>query len=257
MSFLARVAKEKKAEVARLKRNVSLKEIISLANQRKGIRPFKRALTNKPIGIIAEVKLKSPSKGVVTKHSAEYLAKAYAGSKADAISVLTDAKHFGGSLANIKLVKKYRKQPVLRKDFIIDEYQVHESKAHGADALLLIVAMLGQAKLKKLLTLTKRIGLSALVEVHSKAELARALKAGADIVGINNRNLKTLKVDLNTTLALAPSVPNKVVLVGESGIETVDDVRAVKKAGADAILVGTSVASSKNPKAKIKALKNI
>ncbi|MEK9177469.1 MAG: indole-3-glycerol phosphate synthase TrpC [Patescibacteria group bacterium] len=255
MSFLAAVAKEKRREVALAKRELPLREMVALAKKRKGIRPFKHALTRKPLALIAEVKLKSPSKGVVTRRSATALARAYAKSRADAISVLTDKKHFGGSLESLALVRGIAPQPVLRKDFIIDEYQVYESKAAGADAILLIVVMLTQAKLKSLLALAKRLGLAALVEVHSKPELLRALKAGADIIGVNNRNLKTLKVDLTTTLALAPLVPERVVLVAESGFERPEDVTRARKAGADAVLVGTSVASSRDPRAKIRALK--
>jgi indole-3-glycerol phosphate synthase len=258
MNFLTAVATEKRREVAAAKHRVSLAKMMFLAKKRTDpIRPFRKALMKNPIGLIAEVKLKSPSKVVVTKKSPLVLARAYSKSEADAISVLTDKKNFGGSLDNLALVRKICRQPVLRKDFIIDEYQVYESRAAGADAILLIVAMLSSAKLKLLLALARRLGLESLVEVHSKGELKRALKAEAQIIGINNRNLKTLKVDIRTTIALAPLVPEKIVLVSESGIETAGDARAVKRAGADAILVGSSIASSKSPRAKIRELKSL
>jgi indole-3-glycerol phosphate synthase len=189
--------------------------------------------------IIAEIKHRSPSKGVIRENfDPVQIARQYSSAGAAAISVLTEEDYFGGSLDQLAAVRGSTDLPLLRKDFIFDEYQVYEAAAAGADALLLIVAILTDQLLAALLTLTKKVGLDALVEVHTSAELDRALQAGATIVGVNNRDLTTFKVDLSTSMNLASQAFGRALLVAESGIATGADVRMLKSAGFDAFLVG-------------------
>jgi len=255
MNVLTEIIKNKKKEIALRKRACSLADIERFARAyRTKRRSFAKALRQKPIGLIAEIKLKSPSLGKLTSGSVGELAKLYAKSEASAVSVLTDTKYFNGSIDYIAKVREVCSQPILRKDFIIDPYQVYESYLAGADALLLIVAALTPAKLDELLALTESLGLDALVEVHSLSELAKAVKAGATIIGINNRNLKTLKIDLKTTEKLMRSAPKGNTYVSESGIFTKEDVLRVKATGVHAILVGSSIVTASNRSAKIKEL---
>jgi indole-3-glycerol phosphate synthase len=189
----------------------------------------------------------------------EAIAADYLAAGADAISVLTDEAFFRGSLDYLTAIKARSlraatPRPVLRKDFLLDAYQVAEARAAGADAVLLIVAMLDDALLRELLAATRDYGMAALVEVHDGAELDRALAAGATIVGINNRDLHTFKVDLATTERLAPRVPAGTIVVGESGIETAADVRRLAAAGVSAILVGESLVKARDRAAAIRAL---
>src|SRR3989344_2285082 len=255
MNILTKIIANKKKEVALAKRRLSLAEIERFAKAyRIKRRPFAKVLRQKPIGLIAEIKLKSPSLGKLTDGGFEELAQLYAKSGASAISVLTDKKYFNGSIDYLANVRNICKQPILRKDFIIDPYQVYESVVAGADALLLIVAALTQKQIEELLALTEELGLDALVEVHSKSELQQAVKAGATIIGINNRNLKTLKIDLKTTEELMRSAPKGNTYVSESCISTKEDVLQVKGAGVHAILVGSSIVTASNRSAKIKEL---
>lgn len=257
MNFLTEVIAHKKQEVASRKRSVSLADMVARAKKVKGKqRSFFKALKHKPIALIAEIKRKSPSLGALSNGSILSIAKTYAQSEASAVSVLTDEKYFSGSLSFLEDVRQICKQPILRKDFIIDPYQVYESKVAGADAILLIVAVLSLKRLREFLSLAQSLSLDALVEVHSKGELTKALRGGATIIGINNRNLKTLKINLTTTDDIMCSVPRgtKVVFVSESGISTRADAKQVKRAGVHAILVGSAIMQSKNRIAKIREL---
>jgi len=192
--------------------------------------------------VIAEIKKASPSAGLIAKSfDPVEIAKNYERAGANAISVLTDSKFFQGSLEHLKNVRNAVSLPLLRKDFIWDRAQIAESAANGADAILLIVAALAQDQLVRLLKGAKEFRLDALVEVHSVDELQRALEAGAEIVGINNRNLATFDVDLAVTEELCRDVPDEIVLVSESGIKTPQDVARVKACGVDAILVGEAL----------------
>ena len=166
---------------------------------------------------------------------------------AAAISILTEEDHFLGSLEHLQRVRPNVSRPLLRKDFIFDPYQVYEAVGAGADAILLIVAILDAATLASLIQLAEQAGLDALVEVHDRQELNTALGAGAKIIGINNRNLKTFRVDLHTTLQLAPHVPDAAILVSESGIHTADDIRMLRDAGCDAFLIGEAFMKSEKP----------
>jgi len=218
--------------------------------------PLEKMLTNCRTRIIAEVKKASPSEGHIKDVSPSAQAKLYEEGGASAISVLTDAKFFKGSLQDMLEVKRQVKLPVLRKDFIIDPVQVLEAKAYGADAVLLIVRILDQRLLEDLLAYSKELGLSCLVEVFSLQEAERALRAGANIVGINNRDLDTLQVDISLSKRLAPVLKEMGAkfVVAESGIENRKQVLELESLGVDAFLVGTSLMKSKDPVAKLKEL---
>ena len=208
---------------------------------------FCAALKKPGVSLIAECKKASPSKGLlVRKYDPVELAKIYVKAGASAISVLTDSRHFQGSLEHLRDVKEAVKVPVLRKDFIFHPYQVYEARAAGADALLLITAVLANNDLRDLLKLTHKLGMNALIEVHTQAELARALPLNPRIIGVNNRDLQTFKVDFENTARLRALIPEDVVVVGESGLKTADDVRQMRDIGVNAILVGETLVRSKN-----------
>ncbi len=207
------------------------------------------------IHVIAEVKRSSPSKGALAAIAEPAgLAADYAAGGASVISVLTEQRRFGGSLADLDAVRARVDVPVLRKDFVVDPYQVWEARAHGADLVLLIVAALEQDALVSLLERTESLGMQALVEVHDEAELDRALAAGARIVGVNNRNLKTLEVDRDTFSRLAPRVPRDRVAVAESGVRGPLDVMSFGEAGAQAVLVGEALVTAGSPREAVREL---
>ena len=183
------------------------------------------------------------------------IADLYAKSSADVVSVLTDKKYFGGEIGLLRQVRSRVPQTILRKDFIIDEYQVYETLLAGADAFLLIANILKVDELIRLIALGKKLGLEALVEVHDKIDVEKVLAAGAEVIGINNRDLQTLQVDLAVTERLAPLISKKIPVISESGIESADHVRRVRKAGVRGILVGTSILQSDDPVEKIHELK--
>ncbi len=251
-NILQQIVEQKRKRVEELKRGTPLDErsVVRPAACRPSThRPFFSVLDRTDrINFIAEIKRASPSRGMLREHvDPAELSIAYESHGAAAISVLTEEKYFLGSLEVLKTVTESVACPVLRKDFIFDPYQVLEAAATGADAILLIVAILDSPLLSSLLATADRVGLNCLVEVHNLAELEQALKCGSQIVGINNRDLKTLKVDLQATLQLAPHVPDNVLLVSESGISTADDVRLLREAGADAFLVGEHFMKSPDP----------
>jgi indole-3-glycerol phosphate synthase len=218
-------------------------------------RDFANALKGGNISLIAEVKRASPSKGLLCPNlAASSLARIYSQSGAAAISVLTEPDYFWGSFADLEAARTEVKLPLLGKDFIVDRYQIYKARAHGADAVLLIAAILTRYELRILLETTQSLGMTALIEVHNQDELAKALKLAPRIIGINNRNLADFSVDLETTLSLRPLIPPEVVVVSESGIHTRDDVLSLQKAGVDAILVGEALVTSPKPAAKINEL---
>ncbi len=197
-----------------------------------------------PIRVIAEVKKASPSRGVIRRDfDPAALAQAYEAAGASAVSVLTDTPFFQGSLADLAAVRRAVDLPILRKDFHVDDYQLWEARAAGADAVLLIVAAMSPGQLQDLLGLSRTLGLSALVEVHTRTELDVALACGANLVGINNRDLQRFTVSLETTFELLPAVPASTILVSESGIAEAEQVARLRAAGADAILVGEGLLS--------------
>lgn len=202
--------------------------------------------------VIAEVKRSSPSKGALADIAdPASLAASYAAGGAAVISVLTEERRFGGSLADLDAVRAVVDVPVLRKDFTVDEYQIWEARAHGADVVLLIVAALGQQKLEDFLALTSRLGMHAIVETHTAEEVHRAVAAGARIIGVNVRNLKTLDVDRDVFPALADLIPSGTVVIAESGVRDVTDVAAYAASGAHAVLVGEALVRSDDPAAVI------
>lgn len=209
------------------------------------------------LGLIAEVKKASPSAGLLQEnYDPVALAKIYQDSGAAAISVLTDKKYFQGGLEDLKAVKQAVSLPVLRKDFIIDEKQVYESRVAGADAILLIVRVLTDAQLTKLLQLTEGLGLQALVETHNAPEVKRALDAGAKIIGINNRDLDTLKINLEHTVELMRLFPelSERTVISESGIKTKMDIELLQRAGVAGVLIGETLLKSRDVAAQIKEL---
>ena len=209
------------------------------------------ALWGDDVRLIAEVKKASPSKGLLrADFDPEALARSYEANGAAAVSVLTD-RHFQGTVEHLSAVKSAVGIPVLRKDFVTDPYQVYEARAYGADALLLIVAVLDPSQLRALLVEAAGLWLQCLVEVHDEAELRTAVDAGAELVGINNRDLRTFDTDLATTERLAPLVPDGKIIVSESGIATRGDVLRVQRAGAHAILVGEALVTADDPGARL------
>lgn len=218
-------------------------------------RDMMAALQSENVSLIAEVKRASPSKGQLTRDFAPVmLAATYAINGAAAISVLTDDDFFQGRMAYLTAIRKAVPTPLLRKDFIIDPYQIYEGKAAGADAILLIVAALADLQLAELYALTNELGMTALVEVHNEWEMERALRLRAKLIGINNRDLKTFHVDLGTTARLAAMVDDEVVLVAESGIFSAADARAMGCLGADAILVGEALMKAPDTASLARAL---
>jgi indole-3-glycerol phosphate synthase len=220
-------------------------------------RSFHRALSEDPPAVIAEVKKASPSKGVfVADFRPAEIAAAYASGGAAALSVLTDEEHFQGSLADLAVARDAVPLPVLRKDFTLDEAHVVQAAAHGADAILLIAAALSERQMRDFRELAARFGLSALVEVHNSEELGPALGSGAAIVGVNNRNLHTFEVTLETSLRLAEKIPDGVLKVSESGIHGPADVKLLSGAGYRAFLVGEHLMKAGDPAAALRELRS-
>lgn len=209
------------------------------------------------ISIIAEVKRSSPSKGALAPIAdPAALAKTYEQAGASVVSVLTEQRRFGGSLADLEAVRKAISIPILRKDFMVDEYQFYESRALGSDLVLLIVAALSKSQLRDFSALTKELGMRALMEVHTEDELERALEISPDIVGVNSRNLKDLTVSPSVFNALIPLIPDYIVKVAESGISNRADVLFAQEAGADAVLVGEALVKGSDPISTMRALRN-
>lgn len=207
------------------------------------------------INLIAEIKKASPSKGVIREDfDPEAIARIYEGSGVAAISVLTEEEYFQGKAAYLKMVSEKFSRPVLMKDFIIDELQIYEGRYCGASAVLLIVAALSDAELKQLLAVSRRLDLDALVEVHDESELARALRCGADIIGINNRDLHTFEVDVATSESLMPLMPKDKVTVSESGISSPEEVARLAQAGVHAVLIGETFLRERDIAAKIREI---
>lgn len=254
-NFIEMVIALKREEVAAAKTAAPLRELRSLIEDLPKTRDFRGALVEEGLALIAEVKRSSPSAGEIAPIADPgRLANLYRKGGAAAISVLTESGWFGGSLDDLTLVKAEVDLPVLRKDFIIDPYQIYQSRAAGADAFLLIAELLEPDVLADFLGRAEEIGLAGLVEAHSEEALEKILQIPAPIVGINNRNLKTLTVNLDTSLRLLPLVPSDRIRVAESGVKTAQDVRRLAAAGADAVLVGETLARAEDSAQKIKEL---
>jgi indole-3-glycerol phosphate synthase len=219
-------------------------------------RSFARALSRPGrVNVVAEHKRRSPSRGRIREDLAPAdVARRYEAAGAAALSVLTDEPFFGGRMEHLSEARAATLLPVLRKDFVVDPWQVWEARAGGADAVLLIVAGLGDGELRDLLSVSEEAGVDVLVEVHDRAQLERALAAGARILGVNNRDLRTLSVSLETSLALASGIPDDVVAVAESGIRKGEDIRRLREAGYDAFLVGEHLMAAPDPGEALKEL---
>ena len=271
MTILDKIVEEKKREIAKLPARLiaagDLRDAMLEHGERRDFIAALKNARNGGIALIAEVKKASPSAGVICKDfDPVRIAGEYEAAGASCLSVLTDEKFFQGSLDYLRQIRAAVKLPLLRKDFIIDERQILEAIEWGADAILLIVAILTDGQLQKFHSLAAEAGLAALVEVHEEAELERALKIGAGLIGVNNRDLKTFKVDLATTERLAARIedrrwkmaktplPSSPLLVAESGIHTRADVERLKKCGAKAILVGESLLKQGSIDAKVQEL---
>jgi indole-3-glycerol phosphate synthase len=257
MTFLADILARKRLELEAARSAVPERELAARARDAPAPLGFEGALSvsGGPVRIVAEVKRASPSAGAIRAGlDAPAQGRAYASAGAAAVSVLTDGPGFGGSLADLAAVRAAVGVPLLRKDFVLDRYQLLEARAHGADAALLIAAALEADALKRLLGAASELGLAALVEVHDEAELASALAAGARVVGVNNRNLRTFAVDLAVSERLLPLLPAGVRGVAESGVRTADDARRLRRAGASNLLVGEALVRAADPGALIREM---
>jgi len=253
-TILDKIVADKKQEVGQKKRSVPLSLLKERIAQQKPL-DFAAALRGNGLRLIAEVKKASPSKGLLCPDFKPVeMAQTYERNGAAAISVLTEEKHFQGSLEHLAAIREKVNIPLLRKDFIFDEYQVYESAAYGADAILLITAILSEEKLEEFLTLSDNLRLDCLVEVHNEDELCKALLAGAEIIGINNRDLGTFKVDTNTTRRLRMLIPAEKIVVSESGINNKDDIKKMKECKVNAVLVGEALVTAKDIPTKMKEL---
>ena len=259
--ILEEIVAHKQAEVAQAQRLVSLRELQMLAEEAPPPRNFAAVLRGPKVRVIAELKRASPSEGRLVSAGdlwdPRIIAQEYSGSGAAALSVLTDEKYFDGELFTLRRARRYMPLPVLRKDFILSEYQVWESRVHFADALLLIARLLSDEQLRDYLDLATQLGMGALVESHDERDMERVAGSGATVVGINNRDLDTLAVDLATTQRLAPLAPRDCVLVSESGIATEADVARLAQMGVQAVLVGTALVRAPDPHALLRRLSGV
>lgn len=245
--LLSRLVDESAAEMERRRAIVPERELEARAG-RYTPRNFPAALRRPGLAVIAEMKQRTPSMGVLaTDYRPDQLARTYSEGGAAALSVLTQETSFGGSLGHLETARANSELPILRKDFISDPYQVLEARAWGADAVLLIAAALPPERLESLIAAARERGLATLVEVHDEREVAIALTAGARLIGVNHRDLRTFEVDLGLTERLRALIPNDLTLVSESGIRGAADARRMRKAGADAILVGETLMRAPDP----------
>jgi indole-3-glycerol phosphate synthase len=251
--FLRKVIVEKQGEVEEAKKRVPFDVIKARAKECLDRRRFKHAISRpRQINLIAEIKKASPSRGIIREDfNPVEIARTYESCHAAALSVLTESKYFHGSLLHLSEIKKAVSLPVLRKDFIIDPYQVCESAVWGADAILLIVAAIEYPMFVSLLKTAADLDLDVLTEVHSQDDVEKALSAGAEVIGINNRNLHTLKVDLKTTEELIRAIPPSKIIVSESGIRCNHDIVRLFNLGVHAVLIGEAFVSSQDIRAKV------
>ena len=255
--ILDRIVSQNLEALEHKKRRLPMAEVQRLASEQPPALELASALRGDGIQLIAEIKKASPSRGVIRPDfDPVEIAKIYAGNGAAAISVLTEARYFQGSLDHLKNIRKALPDeiPLLRKDFIVDPYQIYESRAYGADSLLLIVAILEPEKLQELLGISHELNMSCLVEVHNEAEVEIALKSQAKIIGINNRDLNTFGVDITITERLRPLIPRDRIVVSESGIKERSDIEKLSQLGIDAVLIGESLMSAPDIAARMREL---
>ncbi len=256
MNVLERIVESSRKEVKRRRREVSLAELEAHIAARGDDRPFSEALTRPGISVIAEHKRRSPSAGAIRDGATvEEIVLAYERGGAAALSILTEGPHFAGSLADLRAAQDACRLPILRKDFIVDAYQVYESAAWGADAILLIVAALDDEELQGLFREALDLDLDVLVEVHDEEELARALEGiDADVIGINNRDLSDFSVDVERTYELLTDVPAGKTVVSESGFHTREQLEELERVGVDAVLIGESLMRAPAPEDALREL---
>ena len=253
--MLDKIIAQKREEVEQRKKVATITYLQQLIARQKPALDLAMALKGDHIRLIAEVKQASPSRGMLSPNfNPIELARTYAEGGVAAISVLTEANYFMGSIEHLAAIKEVVGLPLLRKDFIFDFYQIYESRAYGADALLLIVAILSQEQLKELVSLSHSLGLRCLVEVHNEGEVERAVHSEAEIIGINNRDLNTLSTDINMTRRLRPLIPQERIVVSESGIKSKRDIEKLGKWGVDAVLIGEALVTAGDVRAKMKEL---
>ena len=253
--MLDKIVTQKREEVEQRKKAVPIACLQERIARQKPSLDFALALKSDHIRMIAEVKQASPSRGMLRPNFDPIeLAQIYAEGGAAAISVLTETNYFMGSIEHLAAIKEVVQLPLLRKDFIFDTYQVYESRAYGANALLLIAAILSQRQLKELVSLSHSLGLRCLVEVHNEGEVERAVLSEAEIIGINNRDLNTFAVDINTTRRLRPLIPKEKIVVSESGIRSRSDMEKLRKWRVDAVLVGEALVTAGDAMAKMREL---
>jgi len=255
--ILNQIVADNRLELESRKRVTPLVELQRVAAVQSPPLDFASALRGECVQLIAEVKKASPSRGIIRPDfNPVEIAQTYASKGASAISVLTEARYFQGSLNHLRDIRRAlgNRLPLLRKDFICDPYQVYESRAYGTDSLLLIVAILTPERLNELIELSHELSMSCLVEVHNEAELEIALNSGARIIGVNNRDLSTFTVDLTTTERLRPLIPPGRIVVSESGIKNRGDMEKLKNWGVDAVLIGESLMSATDIAAKMEEL---
>ena len=251
--ILDKIVTYKKKKIEEEKKNISMDKLIFQINNPSVTRDFKQSIkVENQLSIIAEVKKASPSKGIIKENFDPLaIAQCYEKNKVEAISVLTEDQFFQGDNQYLTDIKQISTVAILRKDFIIDPYQIYQSKVLGADVILLIVSILSKKELVDFKKISKEIGLQCLVEVHNKIELETALSAGADIIGINNRDLRTFKTTLETTEKLVPFIPKDKVIISESGIHTREDMKFLQGLGVDGVLIGESLMRAKSVDAKL------
>ncbi len=260
LDFMAAVVQKKRARLRSAQANVSFYNLRASAYEVRSSasrHALRKALSNDAqINVIAEIKRASPSKGDLgLRASVEETARAYSRGGAVAISVLTEEDHFRGSLADLRAVRRAVSLPVLRKDFIVDDYQVYEAAAAGADALLLIVALQDDETLLRLRTVAEtELGMDALVEVHTGEEMARASAAGASLIGVNNRNLHTFEVSTDVSLKLRKEAPANALLISESGLKTGSELKRLREAGYNGFLIGEALVGSESPESALRAM---
>jgi indole-3-glycerol phosphate synthase len=260
MNVLLEIVAKKRERVEEAKRAISLERMQRDAVEaRRSSKPhaLRAALENDGINIIAEFKRRSPSKGVIRANAdLSHIVNAYQAGGAAAISVLTEHDYFDGSLADLRAVKTLIELPVLRKDFVFDSYQVYESAAAGADAILLIVAALDDRELESLRRLSEELGIDALVEVHNSEEMDRAVSCGAKLIGVNNRDLRTFEVSLETSLELVARAPRGGLLVSESGLNDAAELRRLREHGFNGFLIGESLMRARDPEGALRDLRS-
>ncbi len=260
-NILTSIVRDKVKEIERLQARVSAQQLATLIAESEPPRGFLQQIQTligeDQTAVIAESKKASPSKGVIREnYDPSENAQSYERNGAACLSVLTDEKYFQGSLRDLALARWACSLPVLRKDFMVDSYQIFEARAHGADCILLIIAVLDLPQLKQLGDLAIELGMDVLVEVHTQQELEVALELPHQLIGINNRNLRTFETSLDTTIRLSKSVPSERIVVSESGIHTADDVKRLRDEGISAFLVGESFMRSEDPGAHLATIFN-